>query len=75
MAQWFVYLPDSSKTAGPFDQGELESRIRAGEIHAGTLVAREGDVDWRRAGDDPGFNEADRFFLESEIEEGCGFFE
>jgi len=54
MAQWFVYLPDSSETAGPFDQGELASRIQAGEIHAGTLVAREGDVDWRRAGDDPG---------------------
>ena len=50
-AQWFAML--GGKQQGPFDLGELQRRVAAGEVTLRTYLWKAGMGDWKRASDVP----------------------
>ena len=50
-AQWFAML--GGKQQGPFDLGELQRRVGAGEVTLRTYLWKAGMGDWKRASDVP----------------------
>lgn len=50
-AQWFAML--GGKQQGPFDLGELQRRVSAGEVTLRTYLWKAGMGDWKRASDVP----------------------
>lgn len=50
-AQWFAML--AGKQQGPFDLGELQRRVAAGEVTLRTYLWKAGMGDWKRASDVP----------------------